>query len=204
MSTTTPLRRLAQARPHIADRTAEVVDNAERKALLASILAADAEAVPVASPPRRTRLLTALAAPALVGTAVVALVVAGSPSADRGAPVDGPATTAAGPVELEKVRLAVAAAEDLILYMKSDHGNGVLWEAWHDNVGRASRSTSLTMAGAPIYDHELRHPPEGGLTVRVVSYQDRAWWTYSTEAGPGDAETVHGLSAEDIRSQLAD
>lgn len=203
MSTTTPLRRLAEARPDIAERTRDLVGPAERETLLASILATEEAAVPSPAQ-RRARLATAMAAPALVGAAVVAVVVAGTPSADVPAPVDGPATTAAAPVVLNKVRLAVAAADELILHMRSDHGNGVLWESWHDTVDQTSRMTSLTMAGRPIYDHELREGLGDMMTVRVVSYNDRAWWTYTTSPGRGDTKNVEGLLPDDIRSQLAD
>jgi hypothetical protein len=206
MSTTTPVRRLADARPEAAGRTAELVGPDERDAVLRSIFLADD--VPVDAPPaqvrRRVRLATALAAPALVGIVVVALLWAGTPSADR-APSPGTTTApAAAPVVLDRVRLAVAEADDLILHMKSDHGNGVLWEMWHDVVERRSRSTSTTPAGRPIYDHELRALDTDRLTVKVVSYGDRAWWTYVTPAERDGAKVAHGLSAADIRAQLAD
>lgn len=206
MNTTTPLGRLAEARPEAAARTAELVTADERDAVLQAIFLAEAVPAAPTAPARRRRRMrvaTALAAPALAGLVVVALVWAGAPSADGPSRPAVPGESAGENVVLDRVRLAVAAADDLVLHMKSDHGNGVLWEAWHDTVDRHSRSTSLTLAGAPMYDHELRTGAEG-TTVKVVSHGDRAWWTYVAPQERDGYRSTLGLLAEDIRAQLAD
>lgn len=211
MNTTNPVRRLADARPEAAGRTRDLVGPDERNAVLRSILLAADPPLAAASPARprrRVRLATAVAGPALAGLVVVALVWAGTPATNRPSRTSGPtkpgATAAGEPVTLDRVRLAVTQADDLILHMKSDHGNGVLWETWHDVAEGRSRSTSTTPGGRPIYDHELRAMGTDQLTVKVVGYDVRAWWTYVTPPERDGAKVTYGPSAADIKSQLAE
>lgn len=183
------IERLAEVRP---EPTA-IVDAGERERLLRMI---------VAEPPTRVRrrvplLVRAAAVPAMVGALVVALSLGGSPPAE----VEPPSTTAA-PTVLDRVKLAMAAAEsdDLLLHVRSDFGNGVLWSAWHDATGERSRSTSTTMDGAPLYDHEMT-----ASKVRVVSYKARAWWEYDVDEARGEKIRFDGgLTAADIKAQLDD
>lgn len=179
--------RLAEVRP---DPTA-IVDTGERERVLRTILA---------EPPTRARrriplLVRAAAVPAMVGALVVALSLGGSSPSE----VQPPSTTAA-PTVLDRVKLAMAETDDLVLHVRTDFGNGVLWNAWHDDAGQRSRSQSTTMDGAPLYDHEMT-----ASKVRVVSYKARAWWEYKVDEERGDKIRFDGgLTAADIKAQLDD
>ncbi|MDQ1439384.1 MAG: hypothetical protein QOK43_3013 [Acidimicrobiaceae bacterium] len=217
MNTTDLMDRLTQARPALAERTEQVVGARERDELLASLLA-DEASVAVGHDrdrsrgrgrSRRRRVAAASLAPVLTAAAVVGLLWAGLPSSSSNSPHSTTSGSAAAPVGepplvLERVRLAMAGAADDVLHVVGDFGNGVRWDSWHDPVNRRERFRSSTLAGVPIYDHELTAQGDH-VVVRVVSFNDRAWWTYNTEPGRESEMTfTGGPTAADIRAQLDD
>lgn len=187
------LERLAATRP---GRDEPPVSPDERRQILAAILSS--EDLPASRGlPRLPRPALALLGGSVAATVALATALVGV--------VDDPRTpgrVAATPapdgrsVVLDRVRLAVSEADGLILHVRTDHGTGVLWEAWFDPTEQQSRSRSSGLDGTPMYDHQFS-PDGDGSRVRVVSYSDEAWWEYRT-----DRVVAHGWSAADIRRHL--
>ena len=183
--------RLTAARPD-DDIAVLSVSRAERSRLLQDILGS--VEVPVHASRRRVAVGAALAA-AVLGLAVGDVSGTRAPTAE---PPIGPRGTRV--VVLDQVRLAMAGSSSSIVHLRSDPGNGVLWESWHDEATGRSRSVSSSPHGAPMYDHEFT-PTEEGLHVKVVSHADRGWWEYTA---PAERGMRVGPTPDEVRAQVAD
>lgn len=190
--TANAMDRLAAARP--AD---VVIGDAERDAMLSSIVMSTV-ALPRSS---RRRAWRATAVATAMATAAAAAVVMSAEVAHRSPAV--PPSVGARPDQttLESVRLAVSRSSDFVLHVRTDFRNGVLWDAWFDDVTRRARTRSSSLTGTPVYDHQMSCA-DGGCSVRVVSYVDRAWWDYNV---PEDlAATSDVPTPDEIRAQVND
>lgn len=197
MRSHTELERLAAARP--APRTDAVAPTVEREALIRSILADKPELVSGGVSARQTARLAGIGMAALAATAV-AVIAAGGPPVDSPA-VPSTASPGSRPMVLERVELAMASAELMVVHVRTDFDNGVLWETWLDQASATWHSASRKPDGTPLYAHRVR-PGEGGVEVTVVSHVDRAWWTYQAPDERGEPN-LHP-TPQDIRAQLAD
>ena len=195
--TSDTLERLAAARPLALDPI-DVASDGAREHLLASIIAAPAQAHR-----RRHPVVSAAAASAAGAAAAAAAIVlaAGAPPVPER---PGATTTAVAPNDprlLDQVELAVAQGAAGILRIQSDYGNGVEWETWLDETDQRWRSTSRTPEGRLLYEHQIQGGADG-TTVVVVSHQDRAWWTYTAPDWREPSKLY--LTPEEIRAQLDD
>jgi hypothetical protein len=194
--TMTDLDRLAAAHPDLPSPSA-VTGADEREALLQAILS-DVRLG------RRTdshRVRTALVGAAAASTLVVGLVTLGPDNTvprDAGRAVPSPSPPR---VVLDHIELAVASAAHGVVHIETDFGNGVLWAIWVDETTGRWRSQSRTVAGEPIFDHQVDSSSQG-TNVIVVSYADHAWWAYTAPDERSEAQLF--LTPDQIRSQLRD
>ena len=200
MSSSSTLDRLAALAPVTADDTHDVMPLADRRALLARLLADETVAAGREHPSTRLRSLRWRVAASVAAGVAFAMIGVSALDTDHARP-GGMTAAPAGAAHpeafvLDRIRLAVSDAESLILRVRTDPGTGVLWDDWFDETGGRARSTSRTPEGAPMYDHEFGQDAEG-FWVRVVSHNDRAWWEYRS-----DRLLTHGWSAADIRKHL--
>jgi hypothetical protein len=196
---TSSLDRLAAARPAVPP---SLLGPDERDELLDTIVRTGA-----LSTARRTMTRLPVVAVALAVVVVVAVIGVMAVGTTRPRPGDTIRTTAAAPqrpaptVVLDRVRLAMAATDASVVRVDTDYDNGVLWRSWYD--GQHVRSLSTTPEGEPIYDHEMT-VVDGTLQVLVVSYRDRAWWTYSAAAERGELADNGAPSPDEVRAKLDD
>ena len=201
MTVPSTLERLAAVAPVTDADTRAAMSAEDRERLLESIVSSQpvgpAQYETVRRPVRRRLPAVAASAVAALVFATLGFVITRPHGPETGHTTGPPVRSADSPsVVLDKVRLAVSTADSRILHVRTDPGNGVLWDAWFDGSSDRSRSMSSTPQGEPMYDHEFRRD-EHGSWIRVVSYSDRAWWEY-----PHDRAITHGWSPEDIRAHL--
>ena len=198
MTTNPTLERLAKLAPATEEDAMAAVSSEQRERLLRAIVSSDPSSSEVAARPmRRARVpARALSVAAGIALAVAAVAVIDPGEQAPGRTSDAVEATPSRAIVLDRIRLAVASADELILHVRTDHGIGVMWDNWFDATTGRARSTSSTPRGAPMYDHEFGHD-ENGSWVRVVSHGERAWWEYRSDRFP-----AHGWSAEDIRKHL--
>ena len=192
-SPTDSLDRLASTRPKVPHPD-QVVTPVEKDRLLASIIALPPERVrPEAHQVQRAIAMAAAASVAIVGLAYVTESDAGRDSPALPSRETLPAGT------LDKIKLAVSRAEGGVVHVRSDFGNGVLWETWLDDASGRWRSVSSTPDGRLLYEHQI--DGDDGSVI-VVSHGERAWWSYQA---PEMREPVKlFLTPSEIRARLDD
>lgn len=189
-SFTDTLDRLASARPRVP-RPDDVLGPGERDRLLRSITASPPERLRVGHPVR-----SGIAMAAAVSVAIVGLASLTASDADR-QPRTSPSDESVATGTLERIKLAVSRAEGGVVHVRSDFGNGVLWETWLDDDSGRWRSASSTPDGRLLYEHQV--DGDNG-TVIVVSHTERAWWSYQAPEMRGQAKLF--LTPEEIRARL--
>ncbi|MGH7866229.1 MAG: hypothetical protein ACREP9_01035 [Candidatus Dormibacteraceae bacterium] len=206
--------RIAAVRPPEAAHTRELVEPAARALLLDSITATCMQK-------RQTVIRKGIRRPVAVITVFSATAVVAA-LAVTGAVVfqDRPGTTPTLATQTVHDAAYVTArtegamdgdAHDVV-YVTSIPGNGVTWKSWTLVDGSKGHFTSMKLNGQPINDMTLISGKDTD-SATVVSYPDRAWWTWSDKRDPNPCKGVSGchpvaqspglMTPDEIRKQLA-